>query len=84
MKVFTDAPGVSLADGRNPKLAEIWRKALEEFRSGNNTGGENSFREESPTHIKCRQAKNNHNVPLPTFYGWALSIFAHGFHFILP
>ena len=30
MKVFTEAPGVSPADGRNPKLAEIWRKSLVE------------------------------------------------------
>ena len=30
MKVFSEAPGVSLADGRNPKLAEIWKRSLVE------------------------------------------------------
>ncbi|MDA8112748.1 MAG: hypothetical protein M0T83_09870 [Nitrospiraceae bacterium] len=30
MKVFTETPGVSPADGRNPKLAEIWRRSLVE------------------------------------------------------
>ena len=30
MKVFTEAPGVSPADGRNPKLAEIWKRSLVE------------------------------------------------------
>ena len=50
MKVFAEAHGVSPADGRNPKLAEIWRKALAEFRSEKNTGGENSFRERFDTH----------------------------------
>ena len=50
MKVFAEAPGVSSADGRNPKLAGIWRVALEEIRSGNNNGEKNSFREEFDTH----------------------------------
>ena len=29
-RIFGNAPGVSLPDGRNPKLAEIWRSALVE------------------------------------------------------
>ena len=29
--IFGNAPGVSLSDGRNPKLAEIWRAALVEL-----------------------------------------------------
>ena len=33
MKVFSEVPGVSLADGRNPKLAEIWKRSLVESRS---------------------------------------------------
>ena len=30
MKVFTENPGVPPADGRNPKLGEIWRRSLVE------------------------------------------------------
>ncbi len=30
-EVFGNAPGLVLADGRNPKLAEIWKSALLEF-----------------------------------------------------
>lgn len=29
-KVFENTPGVSLSEGRNPKLGEIWRRTLEE------------------------------------------------------
>lgn len=32
-EVFGNAPGVALSDGRNPKLAEIWRSALIESSS---------------------------------------------------
>ena len=49
------------------KLAEIWRKALEELRSGNNTGGKNSFREDFDTHKVSESKKTTIMYPYHHF-----------------